>query len=516
MQLLNLITQNQTIQVILLVVYILFISFCLGRIIQQKFRFNKSNTYTAVPIGIVTMLLLNQIVYTPLVLIGLNIDIISIINTIKSISLLLFIIISYEDWLPSTNMVGLKTIGYSLVSLAIVITIFMILTLYVDSFMIANDTWVNDIKNIGVNNVYEPAGKDPIVSASNNYKSTYYWMYIISSMMSGDMGVSITMSFGLIFIIGVSLTIQSSIINHERSFTSVFLATMISIMITIILGFIGASNDLFYTLSLSLIILLVIYSYANKEVPSDNAITIGLFATISFFSIGENSISYFTSFGLLLVGISIIKGGNIIRNTIHYLLIGIAIIVWYVPILFIYDTSLIKTVFMYLLFLIGLISLMLLPLFSLGYTQSRREELVNFEKTIKERIGIGSLVGSLGFMLMLIFINFLNGVSTFELAANFIAGIDLYQGRWYIGLTFYLCFILIPTIIIIIFWAYGKKNSLLSLFVLTNLFINPITISSLANLSGFSVSSEILIIIPTTILILWLLGEVVKRIPSLH
>ncbi len=516
MSLISLIVHGQYAQLLLSAIVLLFMFYALGRIIQQKFRYNKSNIYIAIPLGLISYMLLNQLIYTPIILTGLGINILLIIDTIKAISLLLFIIISYEYWLPSFNLVNLKSVGYSLLSITIVLTVYIVLAEYISTFANTDLVWVSYIDNIYTKGVYEKSSLVSVATVIENYQSTYYWIYINSNFGSADTATTVNIEIGSIFIVAVSLAIQAALTNHEKTFTSVLFATVMSVLVAVVLGFQSPTNDMFYTTSISIIIMLLIYDYASKESPSDNIITIGLFTSTTFITVGGGSLAYIFIFGLTLIILNVIRGGNIVRNTIHFLMLVLLLIVWYVIALFIYDLAFISTAFVYLLILLGVFSIIFLPLYSIGYTQSRREELVNFEKSIQNKIGIIVIIITSSLILLLLFVNWINDVNIVELLNNFFKEFNTINDAVWMGVLLYFGIILVPSILITVFWFMGKRNILLTLFAFVNILVNPIAITSISSLLNTPMTGDIILIPSMLIIAIFMIKEFVNRVPLLH
>ncbi len=513
MSLISLFIHGEYAQLLLSAVVLLATFYALGRIIQKYFRYNKSNIFISLPIGLIAFLIINQVVYTPIIITGLGVEIISIVDTLKAISLALFIVISYEAWFPRFNKIGAKTVGLSLLSVATVILIYGLSALTLNNFAVINSTWVDGINTIGENGVYNPMGDGTVM---NEYQSTYYWLYLNSSFGDIEVGKVATVEMAIVWLSAITLAIQSTVVSNEKTILSFITATIISTSVAIALGFASPTNDLFYVVGIAIIITMILYDYAKRVTPSENSITMATLGSLAFITIGSYSFAYFLIFGLIAITLSSIRGGNIVRNTIHYLLTVLLATLYFVIAMFIHNINYIDTIFFYLIIIGVIFVLMFLPLYSIGYTPSRRKELVMFEESITSKIGIGVIVTTILITLLALFINFIGDSTTYALLRGFFSEFNSFNNNEVLGLLMYILIILIPSATIFIFWYFGKSNPLLSLFAFINALLNPVTISTLCTILNISFSGEIILIPSMLLLSIFILNEFTKRVPSLH
>ncbi len=517
MSLISLLFENPNVQMLLATVALLFMFYAIGRIIQTQIKYNKSNIFISIPIGLIAYMILNQLIYTPIILTGLGVNALSVIDTLKGIGVLLFIAISYEAWMPKFSIFGLKSAGYSILSISIVFIFYIIFAITVDSFAYVFTDWIANIDYIKDNGVYEPSENlDTLAAIINNYQSTYYWIYINSYFTTATTTEVVNKQMASLFIIAVTLSFHSSFINHEKSLLSVIFSTILAVFTALILGFISPTNDMFYTVSLSIILYLMLYDYIKRSEPSEKSITISLTGSIAFITIGANSFLFTFIFGIMAITLTAIRGGNIVRNTIHFLLIILAIIIWFIFALFIYDLALISTALVYLLVLIVIFSLLFLPLYSIGYTQSRREELVSFEKSIKKRIYIGIVIAAVVFTTLSLFINWVNELKTIDELKLFFSNFNQMGTSALGGLIFYLAIIVAPVVTIIVLRRIGYENHILSLFVCLNILFNPIALTTMGNVLNIGFTTEVILVPSIMLLIMYPIGELVKAVPQLH
>ncbi len=530
MSLIGLIFKGEYSQLLISAVALLFMFYTLGRIIQKYFRFQRSNIYISIPIGLFAYTLLNQLVYTPILITGMGIDVLSIIDTLKAMAVLLFIFISYDAWLPSFSFLGIKAVSLSIASLLFVLLVYGMLLAFDSGFAPVDADWIASLDQIQKTDVYSPIGDDSFAAVMNGYQSTYYWIYLnsLNATWADTTGIAgnteqvlqtaevVRIEMALIWLTALTLSVQSSVINTEKSVTSHLVATGISTGLMISLGYLSPTSDIFYTLSLSIMIAMLLFDYSKRSIPSDTTMTIALLGTMSFSTIGTNSLSFILVFGLLIITLTAIRGGNIVRNTIHFLSLIVVFLAYCIVAMFFYDFALIKAIMLYIAVLAVVLLLMLLPLYSIGYTQSRRAELVQFEKSINNRIGTIVITTTVITTLLSLFIGFINDFGIFEQLEKFFVEFNAFDGGVWIGLSLYVFIILIPTAIILTFSYFGKKSTLLSLFAFFNLLLNPITLSSLITMFSIQFSGVILLIPSILILSIYSLGEITKRIPTLH
>ncbi len=517
MSLISLFVHGEYSQLLLSSVALLFTFYALGRIIQQYFRYNKSNIFISAPIGMVGFLLLNQAVYTPIIITGLGVDVLAIVDTLKSISLLLFIIISYEAWFPKFNMIGLKTVALAFLSIGAVLVYYDIFAAANNYFAAIDEVWIAGIENIGITGIYEPGILDPSLNnVINGYQSTYYWIYLNSAFGEIDTSKVITIEMSTVWLTIVTSSILAGVVNNEKTIASYIVATIISMVIATVLGFTSPSNDQFYIICISIIVTMILYDYAKRVAPSEKSITLALFTTLAFTTIGAYSFAFFLIFGLVAITLSSIRGGNIVWNTINYLLLILLVTSYFIIAMFIHNITYITTILLYVVILGIVLVLLFLPLYSIGYTPSRRKELVQFEKTINEKIGAGVIVTALVLTLFSMFINFINDTPTFQLVSEFFGEFNSFGTSAYVGFFLYLGIIFLPTTIILLLWYFGKRNSLSSLFAFINTLLNPVTVSTLCRVLSISFSGEIILIPSMLMISIFLLHELTKRVPALH
>ncbi len=264
---------------------------------------------------------------------------------------------------------------------------------------------------------------------------------------------------------------------------------------------------------------MILFDYSKRKSPSEGTIYISILASFAFLSIGGSSTLEILVFGLIATILSTIRGGNITGNTVTFLTVWLISIFMTFASIVIYDINYIPNIVVNTVFFIIISLIVLLPLYSLGYTQSRREELVTVENKLTKNIGRNIIIASCIITGFTLFINFINGTSTIDLLTDYLAGFTLMQknrGDFVRGAVTYSFLIVIPCIIITFFYNINKRSNLLSTFVFINLLANPVIVVSVSH--TLSINYDILILIfPSVMLVtLFTINEIAKRVPSLH
>lgn len=528
---------NQDITLALTIGSLLFMFYALGRITQAFLRFNRSNTFISIPIGFFVYLLVNQVFFSPIILLfsenaTINTTtLLKIFDILKTIVLLFFIFIYYDAWLPKFSYRGSKKIIVATVSVTFVVLLYAFMAMLFESFCTVDLTWVDSINSIEYGSYQPPIvpldidaraeGGLSLYSIVNKFKSFYYWIYLQANFQNADTSYIVNFEVGIIIVSILTLTILSSVVNTENSMLSYIVATGISVLITLLLGFyVPPTTDLFYSTIISIIITLLFYDYTRKALPSESTITIIFIINTAFITAGLNSMTLLLVYGFLCVTISSLRGGKIIQNLVNYLSLITFLMVMYFSSTIV-DLSnagaAITHGFLYIILGGLLILFILLPLYSLANTSSRRGELVSFEKSIKtnlNRIFIGATIACTLFALAFNFL-FLEQ-TTIQLVKNFFAEISPNESKWTIGLIIYLIFIVIPTVTIFVLWRFNIKSTLLSMFAFMNLLLNPFFVSTICQLMNINFESEVLLMPSLLIIATFILQQTTRRVPQLH
>ncbi len=522
MSIISLFFQDEINQLVLSTVALLITFYALGRIAQGYFRFHKSNIAISIPLGLMVFLVINQLVYTPIIITDLGVDVLSIIDTLKSIIIILFIAISYEQWFPKFSSIGTKSAAFITVNTLVIVFVYFVLILNFPSiFSTVNNQWVYSINLIGKNEFYNPINIDGSTYVLGGYQSTYYWIYLNSVFANGDVTIEWTSKvvnyyIAIVWIICVTLAIQFTIVNNEKTFISNIISLLVSLLAVVGLSFISPTTNLFYTSSIAIIISMLLFDYAKRTNPTETIIYVALLSTITFTTVGQHSFSYLLVFGFMSIILSMISGGNIVGNTISYISVFLIVTSYYIFSLFIHDINYIKNIIVFVA-LIGLIlMLLLIPLYSLGYTQSRREELVGVEKRINKSLGRFAGISTLVLTLFALFINFINETSTVELLNDFFIQFNVINESKKLGVVLYLTLILVPLILISILYFLNKRNKLLTTFLFLNLILNPIVLSTAYSFLSISFTGDVLLIPSLMTISLFMLNELIRRVPALH
>ncbi len=499
-------------------VSLLFIFYALGKVVQEYFSFKKSNMYISMPVGMFSYFLVTQAFYMPLILLGFNIDIISIIETVKAVAILSIIIVSFEKWMPKFSLFDLKTTGYLSATVAITLGTYFLLVTYIDFFGGVNTIWLEDIARIGSTSIYgvtDGSTTSIIQDAINRYQSEYYWIYISASKLVQvdqvpkiasvvnleEITFFVRYEFTIIWLLAVNLTVAGIIINHERNVFSWMYSTIVTLLVTILLAIPGATTDDFYSMAISIIIITFVLDYSSQRRPSDTIITLALIASIAYITIGSDTLYYLIVFGLISVLISAIRGGSMIRNSFHFLLINFAIFMWYVSFVTVTNLEFVGSTFLYMIGLILVFTMVLYPIYSLGYNSSRRLDLNTFENRTFNRVGYSIPLITALFTGGIIVIEFLGGNNSLSKYDEFFIATNIFGDGVLVGIIVYILLIAIPTIAILVLWHYGyRNNSLLTLFALMNLIMNPVVSTFMVDITKIPLSTE-LVLLPSLFII---------------
>ncbi len=514
MSVISLFSQSPIIQLLLSSVALLFVFYAMGRVIQNRFKFNKSNIFISTPIGMFAFLILNQIIYTPAISLGGITDenLIIVLDYIKAFGLILFIAITYKEWMPKFTLNGIRSISLSLISIAIVLFIYYGMSIADPNnyLIIESPSWLE-----GGGSGFD-IGNDLLTDIIRKYQSTIRWIIITCDNTNASVEQVLKIQMSLIWITTITFSIQSAIVNNEKSITSFILATLLSVIVAILLGYTSPSDENFYVFSFTVMLTLLLYEYSKRKAPSETYITFIILGSVVYLTIGDSSIILLLLMGFLGLILTSIKGGNIVRSTVHYLGILVGSLAYYMVIIFLGDLSKISSAIAYLLLMLMILVFFLLPMYALGYNPSRRKDLVKFERGIKNGIRRGAISTAILLIVFSFIINFINSTKTIDLLANYFIEFNIINNELIIGIWLYMLVILLPSILILINWKDGKTSNLLGIFSVFSLLSNPIVISTLCNLLSIEFTNEIVLLPSILLLIVAALSEITKRIEPLH
>ncbi len=522
MSVISMFFKSEASQLLLSAVALLITFYAIGRVVQSRVRFNKSNTFISIPIGMFTFLLLNQIVYTPAILLSSvtgDTMIITIIDYLKAFSLILLMAITYKEWMPTFSMIGTKTLIMSSASIALVLTVYYLFAIFDDNFLVMAD-WTNnyDVKLLMNPRLSFPElGDDSsLTDVVRNYQSTLWWINLTAINSNSTIAAVLTYQMSIIWVVTISLSLQSAIVNNEKSISSYAFATVLSILMSLVIGYLSPSSENFYVFSFIIMLTLLLYEYSKRRLPSEKYITLTIIGSLIFLTIGDSSIILSLLMGFLALTLTSIKGGNMVRSSVHYLGSIVGSLFYYIVIIFVTDTSKIASVIIYLAVMLIVLTLFLLPMYSLGFNPSRRKDLVKFEDGIRKGIRKGVISTTLILVFISLAINFLNSASTIDLLVNYFIEFNWINNDLVMGMWLYLLILLLPSVLILIFWKEGQPGNLLGLFSVFSLLSNPIVISTLCNILSIEFTSEIVLFPSALLMLIAILNEVTKRISPLH
>ncbi len=515
MSVISLFTQSPIIQLLLSSVALLFVFYAIGRVIQNRFKFNKSNIFISVPIGMFAFLILNQIIYTPAISLGEITDenLIVVLDYIKAFGMILFIAITYKEWMPRFSINGIRAVSLSVTSILIVFLVYYGVA-YIDTnhyLLIEYPSWLDEGSS-WLGNLDSTSLTDVI----RKYQSTIRWIMITGNNSNATIEQVLMVQISIVWITTITFSIQSAIVNTEKSITSYILATVLSVTVAVMLGYVSPSNENFYVFSFTLMLMLLLYEYSKKKAPTETYITFIILGSVAYLTIGDSSIVLLLLMGFLGITLTSIKGGNIVRAAVHYLGLLVGSLTYYMIIIFIGDLSKISNVIIYLFLTLIILIFFLLPMYALGYNPSRRKDLVEFERTIKKGVRRGSINIAILLIVASFVMNFINSTKTTDLLINYFIEFNWINHELVTGIWMYMLLIMLPSILILINWEYGKTSNLLGIFSVFSLLSNPVVISTLCNLLSIEFANEIVLLPSMLLLIIAALNEITKRIEPLH
>ncbi|BDU67429.1 MAG: hypothetical protein TYPL_0820 [Candidatus Tyloplasma litorale] len=517
----------------LLSIFILFLIFyIIGRIVQEQYSFKKSNNFLSIPIGFCVYLFINQIIYSIIIFLNMDYQLMKIIDLFKEIILLIFIVSFYKIWMPKWssffNKTFFRTIFLFLFSALIPFSIYLLLWHLLENFSPINENFIFAINRIEQTGIFHEGfvQQDSLMWIFEKYESFYYWVSIISNLLFNDL-YSYGSSFEYIektieyiitpvILISISLMITGLIIDPERSIITVFISTFTSISSILLLGIIGPYNKSFYSLAISIFLIMMMYNYLSQSLPSNRTIIFYFFMLFIFLAIDENALILMLIYGMIAVISSFIKKGDSVRNIVRYFGIIFGILTLSVLLFLIENIEYISESIIYLILLLILFGFIYIPFRSLGHNQSRRKELVSFEEKTSKNFTLVSFSISLAIFLFSLFLCFVYEINLVNLLESYFIQINMFNDEYLIGLLIYSLIVILPMIIILILlWAkYNFKSSLFLTFFYINMLFNPINIIVISTLFKFDVDYLVTFMPSLLLLFVALLNLLTRSIPQ--
>lgn len=520
----ELIFKDPTVVMLFFVLIHLFLFYALGAIVQEYFSFKKYNRFLSIPIGYVSWTLLSIVVFIIPTIFQLDMIWFNLSNTIKDIITLFIVILYYEAWFPSFKDINVRGLIRAPIGIGIIILalgLFFILNKFTN-WGIYNEDFINGINAIVPGNVVFNTGfESNIVSSFERYESLYYWIAILSHdskiiTMTNFMNIMIP----AILIVVVSCIVLGTTIDSEKTLISYLYSALILMFIVIVMAFIGVNNQAFYSLPMVVMSFMLMFEYSNHKNPNDNLLTTSLITLLTMFAVTEWAIPLLVILGLLIVSLSIIKEGSIVKTMYRYISVIAVPAIGYTILSFVStilgaENITFGSQFTNMLVVIIMFTIIIIPLRSLARSNNRRGDLVSFETKVKEKKYISLLwtaliISILSFLLLLLFI----GGNPINKTLKYFEAIS---DKVWVSILVYLCIIILPTAAIIYVDTKFKYKSVLSMIPYFTIMMNPVTfalITELGGEGGWIYDWKLLILPEIVIFFLWGIGELIKFIPE--
>ncbi len=549
---------NSALIIIAFVLVHLFVFYAIGAIIQEYFSFKKSNRLLSIPVGYVSWALVTSFTYVLPILLGLDKIWFNLMGSIKDISLMFVIILYYRSWAPNYKEINTRAllrapIGYVIAAISVTMLLLLIRkagwgeydyqftgALWIMKYQILGEIPENlpaedlinwneifshpplfntgigfaDIENIdGTITVSSPK---PVLETLEKFESIYYWIMLseaqLTSVSTQDF-VEIVMP--TLIIITIATSILGTMIDSEKSLISYVYSSVIILLITLLAAYIGPWKQEFYVIPLLTIPVALLFNYSNQFNPNDNLLTTSLISTLALVTVTHWALPILITMGVLIVGISIIKNGSIVKIMYRFITAIAVLVIGYSFIVFLsslngsgikFTNQLIVTIVLMLIF-----AAIITPLRSLARSSNRRQDLVTFETNAKDKKIKNTLTFSIFITIGSLIAMFIFFQNTAELIQGYFIAIN--KTLW-LGVLIYLLAILLPTIAILFIDKKYKYNSILSVIPYMTLILNPVTLPLICRLAQWEYGIYLIFVPEVLILTLWVVTESIKLIPD--
>lgn len=523
MFLIKIISKNNIVDLTLYFFLLMFIFYSLGRIVQNKISFKKTNTSLAIPFGFIFYLFITQIFYTPIIFFQFETNVISFIEDIKEILLFILIASYFKDWMPRSflTIADVRSIGLKLVSFSILISVFFLMESYVAWFM----PLTRDGVTISGNNFMESISKlsdgktqifnthhNTMVSGFEKYETTYYWMANLSFKTKINSEFIIDIFIPLISCIIIIFIVQSFIIDNERSIITHILSFIISFIFLFMIGLIGAENQIFLPFVVEIFISFLLLSFSLRESPNNNMIVVSLFLLCLLSTMTYLSVFIIIILGSLITIVSLDKKGNYVYNVLLFVLILFSSLMAFTFLIFLDELAFSKL--LYYMSIMGVFSMFfIVPIYSLWNSEERKKEQIDFEKKINNHLFKYVSIISFAFIFFIFLVAKIH--INYFIDPNWKGFFKVISDKLWLAEIIWFFIIIIPSIIFLLFGKYIPKSSfLVSLGFINLLFINPVTLMFLLSIFHFDLS-VFYIFAPTVLfIILWVIGIFISSIPE--
>lgn len=505
----NLVNINNSILAIFLtIVILLFIYYSLGSIVQNSYQGRIINYYLSVPIGYVTYLLITGITYFPIILLGLNNSMLTMVEALKNILIIIIIIFNYKIWLLNSikifNLNSIKTWLYTFLFILIGIVLYISLFYFSNWFMV-EDT--NSLIYQSMNNIYNDTSHYFSTSDESNkyiilerYESQYYWIVSISILSNLTLVNSLSWIIPITIIVVIGYIILSIFFNRENNLRTLIFSILIYMLMICIMGWFGSYNKMFYIWPIFIFFIFVLCGYSNQVKPNHKLFDILLLSLATYIFITPWGIMLLMMFGIPLILFSLQKNAFFVEN-LNKFLIALFVEMTFIFLLVLFQTDeTLTNLIWYLILIIALLFLGVVPSNTLSYNTSKKNDLIILEQKLKSNLII--LISIITLIIISIVVTFsfiINGSINHMLQQFFSIGFDDIQ----VSLLTYFLLIILPTSIILILMYFKIEFPIfMNVIVLINIiFMNPFSFIIITSFSNTE-PNLLVVYIPTISLIL--------------
>ena len=523
MFLIKLISSNSLVELSLYFIFLMFLFHAIGRIVQDKISFKKSVTTLSIPFGFVSYLFVTQIFYIPLIFFSFEGNAFVFIDGIKEFLMFIFVMSYYSDWIPrkNINLSNLRSFSIKISSIIILVSIFFLMSFYLDWFM-PNEplgggrysyNFVNGIKNLanGRVNTFN-THLNQVASGFEKYETTYYWMANIANTTGYEATTIINVFIPLISVVVLILITQSFLVDVEKSIISYFIALIVSFLFITLLGFIGSENEYFISLLIFLFISLLIFSFSMDKYPTNKPVSISLLLLIIFTTITYFSLYIIIILGALITFVSLEKKCNYVFNVLIFLNIFFGLLIVYSLLILpmIIPTSkylyyLIITVILYMMFVF--------PTYSLWSSSERKKDQQSLMNKINSSLMSYIIFISIATLLSVFLVSKIQSFPTIK--DNFEKFFSAISNKLWLSIILWLLFIMVPSVLIIVYRKKIPLSSILTSIAFINLlFINPITMIFILSVFQLKITSFLIFFPSVLFLFLWITSVLISHIPD--
>ncbi len=389
--------------ILLMLVYYLFIFYSLGRILQKRLNFNNSHILISIPIGFILFLGISFIFELPFALFDVADSFASTLLLIKELLIFAIIFIYFSDWKPTFNSSGFYLSIHDYV-LFISVFIFIVYVILMNVFLIS----FNELSGIK-----EKATFDSIFTTltlnqyniqfltTNNFISQdWYYEWFIYLLYS-------------IFIFSIStLFTRNKTTNLSLNTILGFVTSMIVINIFFL---VASDQQLLFEFIILFLAMSILFDYYGRWTKDDYNIILVFLVLFILYTVSYNGIFYFLIFfiGIILYQ-SVLK-----KNYINIFIYGLYIFFFEMVFFLIVEDLIIAIVFSFII-LIFLFPLTINNLLknSLNEHSDMYKEMVNQENTIEMKKNLNHPRGGKVYSLIIFILIFVSSLFLISISEN--------------------------------------------------------------------------------------------------